>query len=146
MEDADGKIWMGGEGLAFFDPLTKSKSFCTMNTEDAEGIPGKIRALFKDKNGIYWFGTERGIAKYDPKLYSFKTVKPNYPYTLQTANTILEDKEHKFWVGNYTGLGSMDRILIRAFIQMKTKSWAQAKSILFFHPYWIKMAPCGLAP
>ncbi len=108
MEDADGKIWMGGEGLAFFDPLTKSKSFCTMNTEDAEGIPGKIRALFKDKNGIYWFGTERGIAKYDPKLYSFKTVKPNYPYTLQTANTILEDKEHKFWVGNYTGLGSMD--------------------------------------
>ncbi len=108
MEDADGKIWIGGEGLAFFDPSTKSKSFYTMNTEDAEGIPGKIRALFKSKSGIYWLGTERGIAKYDPKLYSFKTVKPNFPYTLETANTILEDREHKFWVGRYTGLGSLD--------------------------------------
>src|SRR6266536_3156657 len=108
MEDADGKIWIGGEGLAFFDPSTKSKSFYTMNTEDAEGIPGKIRALFKSKSGIYWLGTERGIVKYDPKLYSFKTVKPNFPYTLETANTILEDREHKFWVGRYTGLGSLD--------------------------------------
>ena len=35
-----------------------------MDIEDAEGIPGKIRALFKDKSGIYWLATERGIAKY----------------------------------------------------------------------------------
>jgi len=109
MEDADGKIWIGGEELTLLDPSKKSMSFYKINAADPQGIPGKIRVIVKDRSGIYWLGTERGIAKYDPKLYSsFITIKPNPPYTLQTANTILEDKDHTFWVGNFIGLGSMD--------------------------------------
>ena len=109
MEDDDGKIWIGGEGLALFDPAKKFMSFYKINLEDPQGVPGKIRAIIKDRSGIYWLGTERGIAKYDPKLYSsFINIKSNSPYTLQTANTIVEDRDHKFWVGNFIGLGSMD--------------------------------------
>ncbi len=108
MEDNDGKIWIGGEGLAVFDPLSQARTFYKIDQADPEGIPGKIRALLKDRSGIYWLGTERGIAKYDPKLYSFITVKLNYPFTLQSTNTLIEDKDHKFWVGNYSGLGSIN--------------------------------------
>jgi len=103
MEDADGKIWVGSEGLAFFDHSTQS-----VTAEAKQEIPGKIRALLKDKSGIYWLGTERGIAKCDPNLYTFTTIKSKPPYTLQSANTILEDKDHKFWVGNYVGLSLLD--------------------------------------
>jgi len=107
MDDHE-KMWLCGEGLAFLDQQTQSFSFYKMNAEDPKGIPGKIRALLKDKNGIYWLGTENGIARYDSKLKSFITIKPNPPYTLQTAKTILEDKDHKYWVGNSLGLGSVD--------------------------------------
>ena len=108
MEDDDGKIWAGGEGLAIIDPSAKSILFYGINANDPSGIPGKVRAIAKDRSGIYWVGTERGIAKYDSKLYSFTTIKSNYPFTVQSANTIIEDNDHKFWVGDYTGLKSMD--------------------------------------
>lgn len=108
MQDADGKIWIGSEGLYVFDPSSNSFSFNNPDLDDERGFPVRVRAISKDRSGIYWIGTERGIAKYDPKLYSFVTVKPNYPFTLQTANTIVEDNDHTFWVGNYTGLGMVD--------------------------------------
>lgn len=108
MEDSDGKIWIGGEGLAVFDPAKQGFEFYPIASSTNEGIPGKVRAMLKDKSGIYWLGTERGIVKYDPKLYSFLTIKANYPYTLPGANTIVEDNDHDFWFGNYTGIGSLN--------------------------------------
>jgi signal transduction histidine kinase/ligand-binding sensor domain-containing protein len=108
LEDDDGKIWIGGEGLTIVHPSNESVSNYKINTEDPHSIPGRVYAIKKDRSGIYWLGTEKGIAKYDSKLYSFSTIKPNYPFTLQTANTIVEDRDRKYWVGNYVGLGSMD--------------------------------------
>jgi len=108
MEDGDGRIWICSEDIYVFDPSSNSFSFNSLDINDAQNLPVKVRAILKDRNGIYWIGSERGIAKYDPKLYSFTTIKPNYPFTLQTANTIIEDKEHTFWVGNYVGLGTVD--------------------------------------
>ena len=108
MEDSDGKMWIGSEGLCIFDPSTGSLSFDKMGINDNQGFSARVRAILKDRNGIYWIGTERGIAKYDPKLYSFSTIKPEYPFTLQSANTIIEDHDHTFWVGNYVGLGTVD--------------------------------------
>lgn len=91
IEDDDGKIWIGGEGLALLDPAKKSMFFYKSNATDPQAIPGKVRDIVKDRSGIYWLATERGIAKYDPKLYSsFITIPAKRPYTLQTANTILE--------------------------------------------------------
>lgn len=108
LQDAEGKIWIGSEGLYIFDPSTNSYSFNDLNLNDGQGFAVRVRTILKDASGIFWVGTERGIAKYDPKLYSFITVKPNYPFTLQTANTIIEDNDQTFWVGNYTGLGTVD--------------------------------------
>lgn len=106
-EDGDQKIWIGGEGLALFD-IVKEKITYYQTINEREGIPGKIRAILKDRSGIYWLATERGIAKYDPKLYGFHTIKPSYPYSLQSAATILEDKDQQFWAANSAGFGSLD--------------------------------------
>ncbi|HRH59418.1 MAG TPA: two-component regulator propeller domain-containing protein [Chitinophagaceae bacterium] len=108
MQDANGRILLCGDGLAFYDMTNQSFTFYKTDFDNAEGIPGKIRTVLKDRNDIYWLGTERGIAKYDPKLNSFTTIKPNHPYTLPSANTIIEDGDHTFWVGNYIGLCSVD--------------------------------------
>lgn len=108
MADDDGKIWIGTEGLCILDPLTKTLSYNKMDMDDKQGISAKTRAILKGRNGIYWIGTDRGIARYDPKLYSFNTIKANYPYTLITANTIIEDREKTCWVGSYLGLGTVD--------------------------------------
>lgn len=108
IEDDDGRLWIGGEGLAIFDPVKNNWSFEKTGEDDPLELPNKIRAIYKDKSSIYWIATEKGIAKYDPRLYSFNSIKPVHPYTLQTANTIIEDKYQRFWVGNYTGIGVMD--------------------------------------
>ena len=57
--------------------------------------------VYQDKTGYLWFGTLRGLDRYDG--YNFKIYKnePGNPNTIANAsvNTLYEDKEGNFWVG-----------------------------------------------
>lgn len=107
--EEDGKIWLAnGAGLVLFDPV--NELFMSHEWTDPKGIPtgAGVVSMLKDRSGIYWFGSAAGIAKYDPRLQSFRTLTPNPPYTVQSALTVVEDKDNEFWVGDYYGFGSLD--------------------------------------
>ena len=107
MEDTDGKIWIANAaGLTLFDPV--NESFMNYAWADSKGSEAGVGSLLKDRSGIYWLGSGAGIAKYDPKLQSFRTLTPDPPYIVQSALTLLEDKDHEFWVGDYYGFGPLD--------------------------------------
>jgi len=68
--------------------------------------------VYQDKTGYLWFGTLRGLDRYDG--YNFKIYK-NEPGNLNTianasVNTLYEDKEGNFWVGTSSGLDKFDRV------------------------------------
>ncbi|OGU70374.1 MAG: hypothetical protein A2V93_06970 [Ignavibacteria bacterium RBG_16_34_14] len=68
--------------------------------------------VYQDKTGYLWFGTLRGLDRYDG--YNFKIYKnePGNPNTIANAsvNTLYEDKEGNFWVGTSGGLDKFDRV------------------------------------
>lgn len=105
---SDSTFWIGSEGLYQYNYKKDRFNFINPLQEENPNAATRIRVIQADKNGILWVGTERGIARYDPKLYGFTTVKAEYPFTLQSANTIIEDESGIFWVGNYVGLGTVD--------------------------------------
>jgi len=69
--------------------------------------------VYQDKTGYLWFGTLRGLDRYDG--YNFKTYKnePGNTNSIANAsvNTLYEDKEGIFWVGTSSGLDRFDRAI-----------------------------------
>lgn len=107
LEDRKGKFWFSsvGSGVYCFD----GKSFRNFTTKDGLASD-RVTAIYEDKTGVIWFGTDRGASRYDGMSFrnyrtneaapSFMTVAtiggvPNNDHT--DVNSILEDKTGKFW-------------------------------------------------
>lgn len=62
----DGTIWAGtwGGGVARFD----GKKWSNLTTRD--GLAGNIvYSMVRDKNGVFWFGTDAGVSRHDGKSW-----------------------------------------------------------------------------
>jgi len=114
--DRDGILWVGTwGGLVRFDPLKQQLSYFTHQA----GMPGtlsdnKIRALYREKSGIIWIGTEEGgLNSFDPQKETFTSYKykPNEADSLSSNRVyaILEDSKENLWVGTSSGLDRYDR-------------------------------------
>jgi signal transduction histidine kinase/ligand-binding sensor domain-containing protein/CheY-like chemotaxis protein len=85
----------------------------TINTTNLNSTAGlsqnSVQAIFKDRHGFMWFGTQDGLNKYDGYRFSIYKHVPNDPYTLgaNDISTITEDGEGNIWVG--TRLGGISR-------------------------------------
>ncbi|MEL7121657.1 MAG: two-component regulator propeller domain-containing protein [Bacteroidota bacterium] len=111
--DHSGNIWFATsqEGVYKYD----GQSFVNYNIDN--GLCGNdVSTIIEDRDGLFWFGTENGLCKFDGK--KFETIAiPKYPkksewldkyYPMINPNavtTILQDKRGDFWVGsNCAGL------------------------------------------
>ena len=76
IEDADNNVWISSSnGLVQYKPSTSS--FRHFNTKD--GIQGNVfnpQAIFKDNEGILYFGGTRGFTAIDPQKIRLNTRKP----------------------------------------------------------------------
>lgn len=112
LEDRKGNFWFGtiGSGVYYYDPQQPGeKAFRHFTT--AEGLmDNNVPHIYEDKSGNVWFGTLKGLSRYDGK--QFRNYRANWgaPFTgLETGelppdnhddvNSIVEDRNGKFWVG-----------------------------------------------
>lgn len=67
LEDSKGNIWLTGIGgrLIILNPFTGAYKKITINTDAANPLlkGAQINTLYEDANGIFWAGTENGLAK-----------------------------------------------------------------------------------
>ncbi|MDP4262819.1 MAG: two-component regulator propeller domain-containing protein [Bacteroidota bacterium] len=115
-QDNDGKIWMANSenGITLFDPRQHSSVSYRVQWGAEKEISGRVYALYKDKAGTCWIGTENGIYKNDPHSVRFATI--NYFPTSKgkplrpdfTALCTLKDKDGDWWMGSYEGLFLFD--------------------------------------
>jgi signal transduction histidine kinase/ligand-binding sensor domain-containing protein len=67
--DGAGGMWVGTEGHGAFhyrDALRSPEHFTFEST--AGGLRSdNVRAIFVDSEGVVWFGTDRGVCRYDPQ-------------------------------------------------------------------------------
>ena len=112
LEDGNGNIWLANKegGLTIFSPTKNKFINYPVDNESETQISSPVRALYRDKCGIFWIGTENGIFKYDPhRIHLSKTnirLKTDTGMVASSSSplSILKDKDGIWWMGMYDGL------------------------------------------
>ncbi len=70
-----------------------------------------VFCTYKDRLGFMWFGTSRGLVRYDSYQMRWYRPDPDDDHALSGASVyaIHEDGEGRFWIGTNLGLNLMDR-------------------------------------
>jgi ligand-binding sensor domain-containing protein/signal transduction histidine kinase len=102
LEDWSGNMWFatGSHGAIRYDYQSKhSQEF----TAEKNGLgSNKIMSMLEDSHGVLWFGTSRGISRYDRQ--GFKHFPKVKDATLGSVRAILEDSDGNLWFGTQNGV------------------------------------------
>jgi ligand-binding sensor domain-containing protein/serine phosphatase RsbU (regulator of sigma subunit) len=101
IEDIEGNILIADQnnGLTIF----KGDAFVTISEKDILPDPN-VNAIYQDKTGAVWFGTNAGISRYNPGSDK-KPVIYNWANNsiYEDISFIREDKDGNVWIGANTG-------------------------------------------
>lgn len=68
--DNQGLLWIIGEKISFFDPITGIADLKTVAKNTIRNVPDYKQTIFKDANGIIYFGGEKEFQYFEPKIFS----------------------------------------------------------------------------
>ncbi len=77
-----------------------------------QGLLGnEVHCLLQDSRGYMWFGTEKGLNRYDGYGFTVYKHEPGNPSSIVDAKvqSLWEDKQGTLWVGTWQGLEKFDR-------------------------------------
>ncbi|MEO6168428.1 MAG: two-component regulator propeller domain-containing protein [Chitinophagales bacterium] len=115
LEDRLGNIWFGtNNGVSFYDGKTISVIRLPDNNVSNlfPNIPEKattitdnvVWCIIQDKNEMIWFGTDKGVYRYDGKTFSHFLNNPEIVnktgLTLKNVQCMFEDKNGNMWFGS----------------------------------------------
>ncbi|HMW31839.1 MAG TPA: two-component regulator propeller domain-containing protein [bacterium] len=145
-EDIYGNVWAGtdGGGAARYD---RNKGFFRVLTMK-DGLSSDIVfAIHCDRDSVYWFATQSGITRYDPRAtdlpFASLTVRQGLP--ADAAFEILEDNHGYIWLGGAEGIF---RISKKDFEDVARGKTNQLTPLLFGRPDGMKTSqttPSGRA-
>jgi ligand-binding sensor domain-containing protein/two-component sensor histidine kinase len=117
LQDNIGNIWIANKegGLTIFNPSKNKFTNYPVEWGSENKISGSVKALFRDRSGTVWIGTENGIYKYDPcRFFLSRTdmllkTDSGLQQTHISPITMLKDKDGLWWMGMYEGLFIFDQ-------------------------------------
>jgi signal transduction histidine kinase/DNA-binding NarL/FixJ family response regulator len=93
------------DGLNRFDPGTQQFLVYRHNPEDSRSLShSKVNAIWQDRRGTLWIGTENGLNQLDPVRGSFTSFTKGNGLPDNKITAILEDDEGYLWLGTQNGL------------------------------------------
>ena len=105
--DSKGFLWFGtyNNGLNQYDPISQ-----TFNRYDPDSMlkgSGRVRAIFEDKKGNRWIGTQTGLYLFNLESGSFyRYAYTEHPFSTLSHNSIqcaLIDNHEGLWLGTFAG-------------------------------------------
>ncbi|MBI3416161.1 MAG: hypothetical protein HY043_12760 [Verrucomicrobia bacterium] len=98
--DPDGTFWIGmfQNGFYRFD----GKQFDLFNRSKGQFESDDIGKVFRDSQGIHWFGTGEGVTRFDGATWS--TLGERDGLADRGAGSVVEEPAGTFWIGTRSGL------------------------------------------
>jgi len=100
-QKGNGGVWVGTkDGLFHIDNNGTTKHLRQLNHPDPNAPSVAIHAIFKDKDGVLWVGTENSLAYFDQQANEFTAIplgenQRNNP----TVRCITQSSDGRLWVG-----------------------------------------------
>jgi ligand-binding sensor domain-containing protein/signal transduction histidine kinase len=113
-KDRSGFLWIGSDqALDRFEPKTESFTHYRLQAPGLEVIQGAVLHINQDQEGAIWLATGAGLFRLDPTTGTMRLFQhdPSDPYSLTNSDvkSTLEDRHHRFWVADRSGLDEFDR-------------------------------------
>lgn len=104
-QDSKGNFWFGpiGHGPIRYDVKTLTY-FSSDDFYPGAGGDLSVHAIAEDKKGQMWFGTWKGLIRYDGKTFRMYLEKDGLMNTSVSRRSILVDKQGIVWVGTGGGV------------------------------------------
>ncbi|MGD8538739.1 MAG: two-component regulator propeller domain-containing protein [Candidatus Aminicenantes bacterium] len=105
-EDKKGYLWLVTEfsGVSRYDGI-RIENFRSLSTQDSIASDN-IYCTMADRSGNFWFGTDRGVSKFDG-LY-FQNFDVTHGLAGNYITFIHEDKVGTIWLGTHNGVSRFD--------------------------------------
>ena len=106
--DAGGNIWVGTEskGVSIYRDGRRIAQFTFENTGGGL-LSNRIYSIFLDREGVAWFGTDRGVCRYDPNALQVEAISTNAESNF--ARTLFQASDGTLWCGTNRGLFARDK-------------------------------------
>jgi ligand-binding sensor domain-containing protein/signal transduction histidine kinase len=113
-KDRTGSLWIGSDQtLDRFDPKTETFIHYPLRAPGLGIIEGAVLDIDQDRDGVIWLATGAGLFRLDPATGQMRLFQhdPSDPYSLSNSEvqSTLEDRHHRFWVADRSGLDEFDR-------------------------------------
>ena len=112
-EDDQGRIWVGTKyGLNYYQPEKEAFVRIPLFEERTEDGTQIILDICVDRKGIIWYGTYKGLFRFDPssgeRLHFLPQLENPNSLTDAIVWKIFEDRKGRLWMGTNQGLTLYD--------------------------------------
>jgi ligand-binding sensor domain-containing protein len=110
-EDAQGILWLATSfsGLHSFDPATgRFKLYRHSSAQEGTLSNNRVNAVYVDRQGQVWAGTQEGLSRLDPATGLFHTWTERDGLPGNVVSCILEDAAGNLWVSTNKGLAEFE--------------------------------------
>ena len=108
IKDRLGGLWFTTwNGVSFLAPDSERFVSYLLPTGDWGGW-NNFHAACQDHQGVFWFGSEKGIARYDGASWTYGIGQTYQPLTW-AVRAIAEDRDGNLWFGTDGGICRLDR-------------------------------------
>ncbi len=107
----DGRTLLGTDGgAAIWKAATGEDVVDEWNVFNPGNSPipnQRVLSVAQDRNGVFWFGTEAGLASFDGTSWAVYREK-DFNLSSDQVNTIAIDRENRVWIGTLAGAAVYD--------------------------------------
>lgn len=107
----DGWLWVGtlGNGLFRFQRRTGEVQHFVSRPRDPRSLGSNtVTRLLKDRRGLWWLATWKGLWRFDPKDGSFRGYRRDPTASAEAYFSLAEAPDGRIWLGSTTGLYRFD--------------------------------------
>lgn len=123
--DSKNRVWVGSWGGGV--QILENGKFTT--PPGLEHIPKVVFAIFEDREGIIWIGTQDGLARYDGKTATVLRKQDGLSH--DDVRAILQTRDGALWVG--TNGGGLNRIKDGQFTHWRASHGLSGDSVWCLH-------------